>query len=211
MIIFTILFLVFLEALLSLDNALVLAVMVGALPKDQQKRALSYGIWGAFLFRFVALFFLQYLMKMYWIKLVGGVYLLYLVWGHFFKEEHAKDIKPSQFSFWRVVLSVELMDIAFSIDSILAAVSLSSNYFVVFVGGVLGIICMRFAATLLIPLMSKFKRLADTSYYLIALIGTKLILEGMHISHLDFHSYTNPAGYVFWISMLLVLARGFRK
>ena len=70
--------LVLLEAILSADNALVLAVLVLGLPPEKQKKALRYGILGAFAFRVVATTFAVYLMAWEWVKLLGGLYLLYL-------------------------------------------------------------------------------------------------------------------------------------
>src|SRR4051812_26943178 len=76
--------LVVLEGLLSADNALVLAVMVRHLPKESQKRALRYGIIGAFAFRLIAVVFASALLHYWWIKVVGGLYLLYLALAHLF-------------------------------------------------------------------------------------------------------------------------------
>ena len=75
--------LVALEGLLSADNAMVLAVLVLGLPKAQQKKALRYGIVGAFAFRAVATLLAVYLIQLGWVKLVGAGYLLYLVYRHF--------------------------------------------------------------------------------------------------------------------------------
>ena len=75
--------LVLLEAVLSADNALVLAVLVLPLPRAQQKRALQYGIFGAFAFRIIATIFAAHLIGWAWVKLLGGAYLLYLPYKHF--------------------------------------------------------------------------------------------------------------------------------
>ncbi|MET3209662.1 UNVERIFIED_CONTAM: YkoY family integral membrane protein [Paenibacillus sp. PvR008] len=75
--------LVIMEGLLSVDNALVLAVMVGHLPKEQQKKALFYGLIGAYAFRFIAILLGTLLVKIWWIKLVGGAYLMWLVVKYF--------------------------------------------------------------------------------------------------------------------------------
>ncbi|HMI30209.1 MAG TPA: hypothetical protein VK527_00605, partial [Candidatus Limnocylindrales bacterium] len=75
--------LVLLEAALSADNALVLAVLVLPLPRQQQKKALQYGIVGAFAFRVIATLSAVHLIHWDWVKLVGGVYLLYLPIKHF--------------------------------------------------------------------------------------------------------------------------------
>ncbi len=75
--------LVFLEGLLSADNALVLAIMVRHLPTKERRRVLRYGIWGAIGFRFVAVLMSSVLLKFWICKVVGGLYLLYLATSHF--------------------------------------------------------------------------------------------------------------------------------
>src|SRR4029077_311647 len=80
----TIALLVALEGLLSADNAMVLAVLVLGLPKKEQKKALRYGIIGAFAFRTIATLLAVYLIKLGWVKLAGASYLIYLAVNHFF-------------------------------------------------------------------------------------------------------------------------------
>ena len=75
---FTIALLVLLEGLLSADNALVLAILVLGLPRSDQRKALRYGILGAFAFRILATLLAVYLIAFGWVKLVGAAYLLYL-------------------------------------------------------------------------------------------------------------------------------------
>lgn len=191
-----------LEGILSVDNSLVLAILVRTLPKEQQKKALSYGILGAFIFRFFALLLAAHLMQFSIFKAVGGLYLLYLAMKHmfFFFKEDANQVRPATAAnFWRMVLVVELTDLAFSIDSITTAVAMSTNILVVWAGGILGIIFLRFAAGLFIKLLEKLPRLEDLAYQLIFFIGTKLLLESLHIEI----SHT-----VFWIMMAVVAILG---
>src|SRR3954452_10017893 len=161
----TVLTLVFLEGLLSADNALVLAVMVRHLPREEQRRALRYGIWGAFGFRLIAVLLSAVLLKFWLFKVVGGAYLVYLAAAHFLsREEDVHANKTTRFGsgFWATVASVELADIAFSIDSIVAAVAMADSLpnrigyswklTIVYIGGILGIITMRFVAGLFIIL-----------------------------------------------------------
>ena len=207
-------FLTFLEGILSLDNALVLALIVTHLPKELQKKALIYGVWGAIIFRTIAVFFATYLMYWNWIKFVGGGYLLFLAIQYWIsgKESEKKKKEFTKHSgFWKTVIIVELADIAFAIDSILTAVALSNKIWIVLTGGIIGLLLMRFAASYFIQLLEKFPRFEDTAYILIFIIGFKLILEGFHFSFLDFHSSSTPEFWGFWILMLLGFLFGFTR
>jgi YkoY family integral membrane protein len=215
-----ILVLVFLEGLLSADNALVLALMVRHLPKDEQKRVLRYGIWGAIGFRLVAVLLSAVLIRFWYFKVFGGLYLLYLAVAHFLSGgEHdagspgssATGKQPWLRGFWGTVTSVTMTDIAFSIDSILAAVAMADSFparfgpngklFIVFVGGVLGIITMRFVVRYFVTMLDRFPGLAEGAYYLVAWIGLKLVISGIHDGEYIPYHIPDP---VFWVVMLAI-------
>ncbi len=173
-----------LEGILSVDNSLVLAILVRTLPREQQKKALMYGIFGAFFFRIISLIFAAHLMRLVVFKIIGGGYLVYLAMKHmfFFYKEDAHHPGPKiASSFWKTVLIVELTDIAFSIDSITTAVAMSDKLIVVWFAGIMGIVFLRFAAGVFIRLLERLPRLEDLAYQLIFFVGTKLLLEGFHI------------------------------
>jgi YkoY family integral membrane protein len=179
--------LVLLEGLLSADNALVLAVLVLGLPREQQRRALKYGIAGAFVFRALAILLVAYLIQVAWVKLAGGGYLLYLAYKHFFRKAAGSrhDVPPARpafglSAFWATVVRVELVDVAFSIDSILVAVALSSKLWVIVTGGILGIIAMRLVAGQFIAVIRRYPAIVDGAFVIIAWIGIKLLLEYGH-------------------------------
>lgn len=218
----TILTLIVLEGLLSADNALVLAVMVRHLPRSQQKKALRYGIIGAFFFRFIAVLLAAKILDYWQLEVVGGVYLLQLAVRHLWSgeeephygeqpgplaepsgagEQSVAEAAPpkkrrKRGGFWSTVIGVELADIAFSIDSILAAVALADGMpahlhdvefgpfslktWVIYIGGVLGIITMRYVAGYFLILLNRFKGLAVGAYLLVGWIGLKLIGSGFH-------------------------------
>src|SRR3954463_11311186 len=75
--------LIIIESLLSVDNAAVLATMVMDLPKEKRNKALKYGIIGAYFFRGICLLFASFLIKVWWLKPIGGLYLLYLTFDYF--------------------------------------------------------------------------------------------------------------------------------
>ena len=193
----TIGWLVILEGLLSGDNALVLAVMVRHLPPHQRKRALLYGIWGAVVFRLIAVVSAEYLLRFWQLKAVGGLYLIFLALRHFLSRGRGDEDNPETHKsfgrgFWGTVISVELADIAFSIDSILAAVALVEGLppklqenrvlalGIIYLGGVLGIFMMRLVAGVFLKVLDRFKGLAAGAYILVGWIGLKLTGGGLN-------------------------------
>jgi len=199
---FIVLTLVVLEGLLSADNALVLAILVKHLPKTQRKKALRYGIWGAFIFRAIAILLAKELRRFWYFRLAGGLYLIYVAASHFFlkREENPSSVQISRKGFWSTVVAVELTDIAFSVDSILAAVAMSNKIWVVYLGGVLGIITMRFVAGGFLRLLDIFPRLETSAYLLVAWIGLKLTLEAFEVHF--------PV-WLFWSIMAALFISGF--
>ena len=184
--------LVIIESLLSVDNAAVLATMVMDLPEKERDKALKYGIWGAYIFRGLAMIFASILIKIWWLKPIGGLYLLYLVYGYWKgKQTETKDDdivdKNSNWlyritvgslgNFWATVCLVELMDMAFSIDNVFAAVAFTPNIILVCVGVFIGILAMRFIAQWFVKLMEKYSFLETAAFVVIAILGVKLSLS----------------------------------
>ena len=184
----TIALLVALEGLLSADNAMVLAVLVLGLPRSEQQKALRYGIIGAFAFRALATAGAAYMIQLLWVRLLGGLYLLYLPYQHFFgggDSESRRAPKPAQAAmgltaFWATVVRVELTDVVFAIDSILVAVAMSNKLWVIITGGILGIIAMRLVIGQLLNLVRRYPALVDGAFIIIAWVGVKLMLEYLH-------------------------------
>lgn len=180
--------LVILEGLLSADNALVMAIMVLGLPRSQHHKALRYGLIGGFVFRTIATLLAAYLIQVVWVKLAGGLYLLYLAYTHFRggregdNRREPPKAKPAfgLSAFWTTVVRVEMVNLAFSIDSILVAVAVTNKLWVVVVGGILGIIAMRVVAGQLIELIRRYPAIVDGAFVIIAWVGIKLFAEYLH-------------------------------
>jgi len=168
---------VLLEVILSIDNAAVLATMVKSLPKPQQKKALTYGIIGAYLFRGLALLFASILLSITWLKLIGGAYLIYLAIKSIRGKEETTEVGTTQSNFWKMVLSIEIMDLVFSIDNVLAAVSFTDNIKIIMFGVFIGIIAIRFATTTFIGLINKNPIIEKVAYWVIGALGIKLVLS----------------------------------
>lgn len=239
--------LIIIESLLSVDNAAVLATMVMDLPQEERNKALKYGIWGAYIFRGLAMIFAAFLLGFWWLKPLGGMYLLWLVADQFkdkigygekgsiiFKalslggiivliqndgtineialwvlrglagifiiyliysftklkedEEDDGEINKSNNAvyrffhnkigiFWSTVILVEIMDMAFSIDNVFAAVAFTHNIILVCTGVFIGILAMRFIAQWFVKLMEKYSFLETAAFVVIAILGIKLLLS----------------------------------
>lgn len=175
--------LVLLEALLSADNALVLAIMVRDLPAEQHKKALTYGLVGAFAFRAVAIALASWVIKLWWLQAIGAVYLLLLIAKHFIRLGSVREARSVQGGFWSTVLAVELTDFAFAVDSVLAGVAMvhaQEKVWVVYVGGIIGVALLRFAAQAFIQVLQRYPSLDHVAYLLVGWAGVKLGFVAAH-------------------------------
>lgn len=211
--------LIILESLLSIDNAAVLATMVRDLPKEQRNKALKYGIVGAYVFRGICLILANLLIQVWWLKPIGGIYLIYLAIDFFRKQSNkskeddieevledldkdleeleldqipASEVKESEEAkkkswiynitiglignFWATVLMIEVMDLAFSLDNVFAAVAFTKNIFPIWIGVFIGILAMRYVAQAFVKLMERFPFLETAAFSVIGLLGVKLFL-----------------------------------
>jgi tellurite resistance protein TerC len=206
--------LIFLEGILSIDNAAVLGAMVAHLPNDkpipwprqlsflqnwsdrvlgpQRQAALKVGLLGAYVGRALMLLVAGLIINQPWIRILGAAYLLYLAVEHFgdMYRAHAEVddqivIGPSAGGFWATVLAIELADLAFSVDNVIAAVALSDELWVVLLGVAIGIVMMRFAATIFTRMIAWEPALATGAFLLLVAISVKLLAEDLFGIHID--------------------------
>ncbi|WP_175991482.1 TerC family protein [Bacillus sp. Marseille-Q1617] len=190
--------LIALEGVLAADNALVIATMVRHLPEDKRKKALFYGLAGAFVFRFGSLFLISYLVDIWQVQAIGAMYLLGIAIYHLLKkhvlkksmEPHKEKKEPKSSGFWWTVVKVEAADIAFAVDAILAAVALAvtlpetnlpaiggldgGHFIVILLGGIIGLVIMRFAASAFVGLLEKRPGLESAAFVIVGWVGVKL-------------------------------------
>ncbi len=203
--------LIFLEGILSIDNAAVIGALVTPLPNDQEvpwpgalkklgailhpllgyqrMAALRVGLLGAYAGRGAMLFLTSFLIHNSWIKLIGAVYLIHLAFDNLEdmtgEADEDGNITPIKVrSFWSTVLTVEIMDLIFSIDNVVAAVSLSDKVWVVMLGVGIGILTMRYAAGVFSYAVEHEPILKQAAYILVFNIGVELILD--QVWHIEF-------------------------
>ena len=228
--------LILLEGLLSADNAIVLAVMVRHLPPKEQKHALMYGLAGALIFRIIAIFLITILAQYWEIQVLGGLYLLYMAGAHikeFFdkrKEDETEEIvePKKQSGFWATVIKVELTDIAFAIDSILAAVAIAitlphisetsigginlGQFTVMVIGGFVGVVIMRYAANIFIRVLETKPGLEIAAFLIVGWVGIKLFVIAAAHEKLALITHDFPHStlwtIIFWVVLLGLLVWG---
>ncbi len=208
--------LIFLEGILSIDNAAVLGAMVSVLPNDkpvpypgpfkiflpftnrylgmQQSAALKVGLLGAYLGRGLMLVMAAWVIANPFLKILGAAYLIKLAFENLAKnvsKEEGDEVDETEgfsrktgVSFWAVVLNLELADLAFSLDNVVAAVALSDQLWVVMVGVALGIITMRFAATIFTWMIQREPILEQAAYIIVFNIGVELLIAEFFEVHI---------------------------
>lgn len=211
--------LILIELLLSADNALILGAVVQSLPKNLRSKALLIGASSSLVLRAIAIAAVSLILRYPWLELLGAAYLLYLSLHHFYSvfRQRSQNWSPQlkARSFWKTIITIELLDISFALDSIIAGISfiatpgiavhgnvLHPKIWIVYTGGVVGAITIRYAASLFSKLIDRFPRLSHSAYLLVGLVGIKLSLNILapNFPHLT------P---IFWFTFAIIFLYGF--
>lgn len=208
---------ILLEVILSFDNAAILAVMVKELSPKYQKRALLYGIIGAYVFRGLSLFLLEHILSVWWFKPLGGIYLLWMAANHFFllykKDElNTEKIRSNYLfrlgqrffgTFWTTVIAVEFVDLVFSVDNVFAIVAYTNNFYLICAGVFIGIVAMRYVAQYFTVLINKYSYLEHSAFIVIAILGIKLCFSVLDTPNkIDGYEFINSEKFDIFISAL---------
>jgi YkoY family integral membrane protein len=172
--------LIFLEAVLSADNAIALAAIAQGLEdKKLERQALNLGLVVAFVLRIGLILTATWVQKFWQFELLGALYLLWLVFQHFTSEEGTdhQHHGPRFQSLWQAIPIIAFTDLAFSLDSVTTAIAISQERWLVLTGATVGIITLRFMAGLFIRWLDEFTHLEDAGYVTVALVGLRLLLR----------------------------------
>ena len=199
-----------LELVLSADNAVALASITKNLNNiDLQRKALNIGIFIALLLRILVILTAQFFLNFWPVKLIGGIYLISLSISKFLSLNNNgsdKNLKEnsqkSNISLFKVILLLSVTDLAFSIDSITAAVAISDQFLLVITGAIIGVIALRFTSGLFIKWLEIYINLEKAGYIAVGLIGLKLIIQ------LVLFKLVIPE-YLFFLVMLFLFIWGF--
>lgn len=177
--------LVSLELILSADNAIALAAIARRQQDPQRERqALNLGIAIAFALRIGLILMAQWVLAFRPIQLLAGGYLLWLAFGHWQDKTRTSDDPPvdasepveCRDSFFSTVVALAFTDLAFSIDSVAAAVAISDQLILVVTGALIGVLALRFTSGLFVRWLDIFPRLETAGYLAVAFVGLKLLI-----------------------------------
>ena len=195
--------LVLLELILSADNAVALAAIARSGNQPEQERlALNIGISLAMILRVGLIALAQWVLQNSWVQLLAAAYLFWLFISHLMdraaenqEETLLKRDLPIQRSLIKTVVLLGFTDLAFSIDSVAAAVAVSDQILLISAGAVIGIIALRFTSGLFIRWLDEFPRLETAGFLSVAFVALRLVI------HVLFPSLNQPD----WLTLIVVL------
>ncbi|MEH2320740.1 TerC family protein [Nostoc sp.] len=201
------LILIFLEAVLSADNAIALAAIAQGLEdKELERKALNFGLVVAYVLRITLILTATWVQQFWQFELLGAAYLLWLVFQHFTSQqsEDEQNHEPRFSSLLQAIPVIAFTDLAFSLDSVTTAIAVSQEKWLVLTGATVGIITLRFMAGLFIRWLDEYENLEDAGYVTVALVGLRLLLKVVNDSLV-------PPEWIMIPAIFLILGWGFSK
>jgi predicted tellurium resistance membrane protein TerC len=196
-----------LEIVLGIDNIIFISILSGRLPADQQKRARTLGLLGAMMMRIALLFSINWVMGLTdplfevldkevsgrdLILLVGGAFLIYKATTEIHARLEGESHEQSgakQVTFWGVIAQIMLLDIVFSLDSVITAVGMADDIEVMIAAVIISVGVMLVSAGPISDFVQHHPTVKMLALSFLLMIGFSLIAEGW-----GFHI---PKGYIY--------------
>jgi predicted tellurium resistance membrane protein TerC len=201
--------LIALEVILGIDNIIFISILADKLPEDQRNKLRFWGIALAMLMRLGLLAFISWILKLDQtlfvlfekeftgkglILILGGLFLLYKSTKEIYHktELHQKDTPaiPQKSTFAKLLAEVIVLDLVFSIDSIITAVGMVQELWVMYTAVILTVIIMLFASKPISGFISKHPSFKILALCFLMMIGVALLAEGLH--------FEIPKGYIYF-------------
>ncbi len=198
-----------LEIVLGIDNIIFLSLVVAKLPQNQQNAARRFGLAGAMLMRLGLLASISWVMQLTTplfsvighavsardlILLGGGMFLIWkssMEIHESVEGEHGEEgAKGPVLSFSSAIIQIMMLDIIFSIDSVITAVGLSDHLFIMMAAVIISVLVMMFAARSIGDFVNRHPSVKMLALSFLILVGFTLILESVHIEI--------PKGYIYF-------------
>lgn len=201
--------LVALEIVLGVDNIIFISILAGKIPKDKQNKARLTGLAAAMIMRILLLFSLSLIMKLTAplftvlgneisgrdiILIIGGLFLIgkstFEIHEKLEGDEHDKSVKKKAVSFFSVIIQIMILDIVFSLDSVITAIGMTDMLWIMVTAVIISVIFMMFTARSLSDFVHKHPTIKILALSFLLLIGVLLVAEGF-----DQHI---PKGYIYF-------------
>lgn len=201
--------LIALEIILGIDNIIFISILAEKLPENQRNKLRFWGIGLALVMRLILLAFLSWILQLDktlfrlfeiefsgkgLILIAGGLFLIYKSTKEIYhKSEIASDDQPSApllSSFKRLLLEVILLDLVFSVDSIITAVGMVTQLWVMYVAVIVTVLIMLVASKSISDFIRKHPSFKILALCFLMMIGVSLLAEGFH--------FEIPKGYIYF-------------
>jgi YjbE family integral membrane protein len=174
-----------LNIILSGDNAVVIGLAAAGLPPALRTRAVLFGIVAAAVLRVFFSVFATFLLSLWWVDILGGLALLYIAWSFWKELRHKEDAgeagageagqKTLMAALWQIIVA----DVSMSLDNVLAVAAVARNNLTILVTGLMvSIVLMGLLGGALARLLDRYRIIAYVGLALIAYIGVELLWEG---------------------------------
>jgi predicted tellurium resistance membrane protein TerC len=201
--------LIALEVILGIDNIIFISILADKLPENQRDKLRYWGIGLAMVMRLSLLAFISWILKLDktlfslfeinfsgkgLILIFGGLFLIYKSTKEIYhKTEISKDDTPAipqQISFQRLLSEVIILDLVFSIDSIITAVGMVKQLWIMYTAVIVTVIIMLFASKPISEFIRKHPSFKILALCFLMMIGVALLAEGFH--------FEIPKGYIYF-------------
>lgn len=175
---------IFINLILSGDNAVLIAMAVRKLPKSQRRKGIAFGSGAAVLLRIVLTFFVAQLLEITFLKIIGGVLILWIAVKLFVEgggEENADKVVGT---LWQAIKIIIIADLTMSLDNVLAVAGASQgNLFLLLFGLTLSIPIVVFTSNLLSILMDKYPVIILFGAVILGRVGGEMIMTDKFIEN----------------------------
>jgi YjbE family integral membrane protein len=199
---FTILLsIILIDLVLAGDNAIVIGLAARSLPKDQQKKAIIWGTFGAIAIRATATVFVVWLLKIPGLLLVGGFILIWIAYQLLVKEEGSGNVKSSS-TLFGAIKTIIIADVMMGLDNVLAIAGAAHGHFIlVIIGLLISVPLVVWGSQIILKWMERFPVLIYVGAGVLAMTAGKMIVDEKYI-----HPYFDGNPILKWTFISIVVA-----
>jgi YjbE family integral membrane protein len=168
---------IWVNIILSGDNAVVIALAARSLPPRQQKQAVIWGAGAAVVLRIILTIVAVELLRLPWLRLIGGVLLFWIAVKLMVPEDGGEDGVDSSDNLWAAIKTILIADLVMSLDNVIAVAAVAKDSFVLLILGLaISIPLVIFGATMLMKLMGRWPIIITLGAALIGYVAGEMLV-----------------------------------